>query len=148
MRSSALAVLVVAFGVDVYLGDGNDTLDHRIDGTVLGEDGDDDIRVSGGYFKLLGGAGVDRLDATAAAGAGVSYARGHRGAVQRRVWLHAKNGRRLPRKALRPAPCRTEQARPCPRPRRRQGRCVYATTATRRNDGLVTRTATRSICLR
>jgi len=60
-------------GVDVYLGDGNDTIDHRVDGTVLGEAGDDDIRVSTGYFLLIGGPGADRLDATGAGGASVSY---------------------------------------------------------------------------
>ena len=60
-------------GVDVYLGDGSDTLDHRVDGIAQGEAGDDDIRVSVGYFTLIGGPGADRLDATNAGGASVAY---------------------------------------------------------------------------
>jgi hypothetical protein len=60
-------------GVDVYLGDGNDTLDHRVDGVAQGEAGDDDIRVSNGFFTMIGGPGADRLDATNAGGASVIY---------------------------------------------------------------------------
>jgi hypothetical protein len=60
-------------GVDVYLGDGDDTLDHRVDGVAQGEAGDDDIRVSVGFFTLIGGPGADRLDATSAGGASVAY---------------------------------------------------------------------------
>jgi hypothetical protein len=63
------------FGVvDVFLGDGNDTLEHGFYGAVEGGAGDDDIRVRNGIFSLVGGAGADRLDATAATEASVSYA--------------------------------------------------------------------------
>jgi RTX calcium-binding nonapeptide repeat (4 copies) len=62
------------FGVvDVFLGDGNDSLDHGFFGAVEGGAGDDDIRVTNGIFSLVGGAGADRLDATAATEASVSY---------------------------------------------------------------------------
>jgi hypothetical protein len=40
---------------------------------VDGGAGDDDIRVTGGIFTLLGGAGADRLDATGAMSASVDY---------------------------------------------------------------------------
>jgi hypothetical protein len=62
--------------VDVLLGDGSDTLNHDAgaSGLVTGGDGDDDVRVAGFVFDLVGGAGADRLDATAATGATVSYA--------------------------------------------------------------------------
>jgi Ca2+-binding RTX toxin-like protein len=60
-------------GVDVLLGDGNDALVDDVHGAVQGDAGDDDIRVSDGYFQLVGGLGADRLDASAAAGASVSY---------------------------------------------------------------------------
>jgi hypothetical protein len=59
--------------VDVFLGDGNDTLEHHFYGAVEGGAGDDDIRVRNGIFSLVGGAGADRLDATAASEASVSY---------------------------------------------------------------------------
>ena len=62
------------FGVvDVFLGDGNDTLSHGGYGAVDGGEGDDDIRVTTGVFDLNGGAGADRLDATGATEAHVSY---------------------------------------------------------------------------
>jgi hypothetical protein len=62
--------------VDVLLGDGNDTLDHdaAASGLVEGGEGDDDISVSGFVFDMVGGAGADRLDATDAMTATVSYA--------------------------------------------------------------------------
>jgi hemolysin type calcium-binding protein len=60
-------------GADVYLGDGDDTLDDRVFGVAQGEGGDDDIRVSNGFFTMIGGPGADRLDATNADGAGVTY---------------------------------------------------------------------------
>lgn len=59
--------------VDVFLGDGNDSLEHDLSGLVIGGPGNDDIRVSGGFFQLTGGAGADRLDATGASGASVAY---------------------------------------------------------------------------
>ena len=62
------------FGVvDVSLGDGNDTLDHRLYGAVHAGDGDDDIKLTNGIFSFAGGAGADRLDATGATGTMVSY---------------------------------------------------------------------------
>jgi hypothetical protein len=62
------------FGVvDVFLGDGNDSLVHGFYGAVDGGEGDDDIRVTNGNFSLAGGAGADRLDATGATDASVSY---------------------------------------------------------------------------
>jgi Ca2+-binding RTX toxin-like protein len=61
-------------GVDVHLGDGDDRLEHDGGGDVDGGAGDDEIRVASGFFNLIGGPGADRLDATAAAGASVSYA--------------------------------------------------------------------------
>ena len=63
-----------SFGaVDVFLGDGNDKLVHSFHGAVDGGAGDDDIRVTNGIFSLVGGAGADRLDATGANEASVSY---------------------------------------------------------------------------
>lgn len=62
------------FGVvDVFLGDGNDSLRHEHYGAVDAGAGDDDIRVTGGLFSLLGGSGADRLDATGAMSANVDY---------------------------------------------------------------------------
>jgi Ca2+-binding RTX toxin-like protein len=64
-----------AYGeVDVLLGDGSDSLDHSLSGFVSAGPGDDDIRVAAGFFGLVGGPGADRLDATGATGASVSYA--------------------------------------------------------------------------
>ena len=60
--------------VDVDLGDGDDTLTHRVAGSVEGGPGDDEIRAAGGIYQLSGGPGRDLLDATGAAGASVSYA--------------------------------------------------------------------------
>ena len=59
--------------VDVFLGDGNDSLQHDWGGAVEAGDGDDDVRVTGFVFSLTGGAGADRLDATGAMDASVSY---------------------------------------------------------------------------
>jgi hypothetical protein len=70
--------------VDVFLGDGNDTLDHDFYGAVDAGEGDDDIRVTNGIFDLIGGAGADRLDATGANEAYVSYF-GHAADVTVRV---------------------------------------------------------------
>src|SRR5688572_12893408 len=62
------------FGVvDVFLGDGDDRLDHDLYGAVDAGAGDDDIRGPKGIFDLVGGAGADRLDATGATEAYVSY---------------------------------------------------------------------------
>jgi hypothetical protein len=73
------------FGVaDVFLGDGNDTLDHDFYGDVDAGAGDDDIHVTDGFFTLVGGAGADRLDATGAVNAGVSYL-GHSAGVSVRL---------------------------------------------------------------
>jgi hypothetical protein len=61
-------------GVDVSLGDGDDSLTSAMGGTVYGGPGDDQIH-SGGHFSLLGGGpGADLLDATGSEGAAVSYA--------------------------------------------------------------------------
>jgi hypothetical protein len=73
------------FGVvDVFLGDGDDRLDHDGYGAVDAGDGDDDIRVTNGIFDLNGGSGADRLDATGATEAYVSYF-GHTADVTVRV---------------------------------------------------------------
>ena len=73
------------FGVvDVFLGDGNDRLAHDGYGAVDGGEGDDDIRVTNGIFDLIGGPGADRLDATGANEAYVSYF-GHTADVSVRV---------------------------------------------------------------
>jgi hypothetical protein len=62
------------FGVvDVFLGDGNDRLDHRYYGDVDAGDGDDDVTLTTGIFTFLGGTGADRLDASAATETIVSY---------------------------------------------------------------------------
>jgi Ca2+-binding RTX toxin-like protein len=60
--------------VDVYLGDGNDTLQQDYTGAVVAGAGNDDIRVTKDYYTLVGNEGADRLDATGAAGASVFYA--------------------------------------------------------------------------
>ena len=73
------------FGVvDVFLGDRNDTLNHDGYGAIDAGDGDDDIRVTTGIIDLTGGAGADRLDATGASEAYVSYF-GHTADVSVRV---------------------------------------------------------------
>jgi Ca2+-binding RTX toxin-like protein len=59
--------------VDVYLGDGNDTLQQDVSGAVVAGSGDDDIRVTKGGFTLVGNEGADRIDATGAADASVFY---------------------------------------------------------------------------
>jgi Ca2+-binding RTX toxin-like protein len=61
-------------GVDVLLGDGDDTLTHGVGGSVEGGPGDDSIHATGGNYQLSGGPGADLLDATGSAGASVSYA--------------------------------------------------------------------------
>jgi hypothetical protein len=62
-------------GVDVFLGDGDDRLVHgTAGGSVDAGPGDDDIRVMNAIFLLTGGPGADRLDATGALSASVSYA--------------------------------------------------------------------------
>jgi hypothetical protein len=64
-------------GVDVLLGDGDDTLEHgTAGGSVDAGPGDDDVRVTNAIYLLTGGPGADRLDATGALTASVSYA-GH-----------------------------------------------------------------------
>ncbi len=60
-------------GVDVYLGDGNDTLQQDVSGAVVGGDGNDDIRVTTGSFTLVGNEGADRIEATGTAVASVFY---------------------------------------------------------------------------
>jgi hypothetical protein len=60
--------------VDVDLGDGDDTLTHRVGGSVEGGPGDDEIHATGGIYQLSGGPGRDLLDATGSTGASVSYA--------------------------------------------------------------------------
>ena len=73
------------FGVvDVFLGDGNDRLEHDGYGVIDAGDGDDDIRVTNGIINLIGGAGADRLDAAGASEAYVSYF-GHTADVSVRV---------------------------------------------------------------
>ena len=73
------------FGVvDVFLGDGNDRLEHDFYGAVDAGEGDDDVRVTKGIFDLNGGAGADRLDAGGANEAYVSYF-GHTADVTVRV---------------------------------------------------------------
>jgi hypothetical protein len=73
------------FGVvDVFLGDGDDQLAHDGYGAVAAGEGDDDIRVTNGIFDLIGGPGADRLDATGATEAYVSYF-GHTADVSVRV---------------------------------------------------------------
>src|SRR5829696_5722880 len=73
------------FGVvDVFLGDGNDQLAHNGYGAVDAGEGDDDVRVTNGIFDLVGGPGADRLDATGATEAYVSYF-GHTADVSVRV---------------------------------------------------------------
>jgi hypothetical protein len=61
-------------GVDVALGDRNDSLLQRVGGAVDAGAGDDDIRVLDGIYQLTGGPGADRLDANGAIDASVSYA--------------------------------------------------------------------------
>lgn len=62
------------FGVvDVFLGDGNDRLDHRLYGAVDAGDGDDDVTLTNGIFEFSGGSGADRLDAAGATETIVSY---------------------------------------------------------------------------
>ena len=62
------------FGVvDVFLGDGNDRLDHRLYGAVDAGDGDDDVTLTNGSFEFSGGSGADRLDAAGATETIVSY---------------------------------------------------------------------------
>ena len=60
--------------VDVDLGDGDDTLTHRVGGLVEGGPGDDEMHATGGIYQLSGGPGRDLLDATGSTGASVSYA--------------------------------------------------------------------------
>jgi Ca2+-binding RTX toxin-like protein len=62
------------FGVvDVFLGDADDGLEHSFCGAVDAGAGDDEIRVTSGFFSLVGGPGADLLDATGATSANVSY---------------------------------------------------------------------------
>src|SRR5215211_175356 len=61
-------------GVDMFLGDGDDSLDHSTaGGSVEAGPGDDDIRVTNAIYLLTGGPGADRMDATGAMTATVSY---------------------------------------------------------------------------
>jgi hypothetical protein len=61
-------------GVDVVLGDGNDSLEHgTAGGTVDGGPGDDDVRVMNAGYLFIGGPGADRFDAAGALSASVSY---------------------------------------------------------------------------
>ena len=61
-------------GVDVSLGDGDDSLTSGVGGTVDGGPGDDQIHTGGAFSTLSGGPGADLLDATASQGAAVTYA--------------------------------------------------------------------------
>jgi hypothetical protein len=60
-------------GVDVSLGDGDDSLTSGVGGTVDGGPGDDEIRSGGVFSTLSGGPGADLLDATGSEGAAVTY---------------------------------------------------------------------------
>jgi hypothetical protein len=63
------------FGVvDVFLGDGDDSLRHDGYGQVDAGPGDDDVVVTNGFIGFSGGPGADRLDASAAISASISYA--------------------------------------------------------------------------
>ena len=61
-------------GVDVSLGDGDDSLASGVGGTLDGGPGDDQIQSGGEFSTLSGGPGADLLDATASRGAAVTYA--------------------------------------------------------------------------
>ena len=61
-------------GVDVSLGDGDDSLTSGVGGSVEGGPGDDQIHTGGAFSTLSGGPGADLLDATASQGAAVTYA--------------------------------------------------------------------------
>ena len=61
-------------GVDVSLGDGDDSLTSGVGGSVDGGPGDDQIHTGGAFSTLSGGPGADLLDATASQGAAVTYA--------------------------------------------------------------------------
>lgn len=60
-------------GVEVHLGDGDDRIQHDYNGLIDGGSGDDDILGTGGPFRLIGGPGADRLEATGISGSSVSY---------------------------------------------------------------------------
>jgi Ca2+-binding RTX toxin-like protein len=61
-------------GVDVSLGDGDDSLGSDVGGLAEGGPGDDQIRTGGVFSTLSGGPGADLLDATRSHGAEVTYA--------------------------------------------------------------------------
>jgi Ca2+-binding RTX toxin-like protein len=61
-------------GVDVSLGDGEDSLTSAVGGTIDGGPGDDQIHTGGVFSTLSGGPGADLLDATGSDGAAVTYA--------------------------------------------------------------------------
>src|SRR5215212_1015186 len=60
--------------VDVTLGDGDDSLNSDVGGSVEGGPGDDQIHTGGFFSRMSGGPGADLLDATGSAGAAVTYA--------------------------------------------------------------------------
>jgi Ca2+-binding RTX toxin-like protein len=61
-------------GVDVSLGDGDDSLTSGVGGLAHGGPGDDQIHTGGVFSTLSGGPGADLLDATRSEGAAVTYA--------------------------------------------------------------------------
>jgi hemolysin type calcium-binding protein len=61
-------------GVDVTLGDGDDSLTSGVGGAAEGGPGDDQIHIGGAFATLSGGPGADLLDATGSDAAAVSYA--------------------------------------------------------------------------
>lgn len=61
-------------GVDVSLGDGDDSLTSDVGGMAEGGPGDDQIRTGGVFSTLSGGPGADLLDARRSQGAAVTYA--------------------------------------------------------------------------
>jgi Ca2+-binding RTX toxin-like protein len=61
-------------GVNVSLGDGDDSLASGVGGSVEGGPGDDQIHTGGAFSTLSGGPGADLLDATSSQGAAVTYA--------------------------------------------------------------------------
>ena len=61
-------------GVDVVLGDGDDSLTSEVGGSVEAGQGDDQVHMGGAFASMSGGPGADLLDATAADSAAVNYA--------------------------------------------------------------------------
>jgi len=61
-------------GVDVSLGDGDDSLTSAVGGTIDGGPGEDRIHAGGDFSMISGGPGADLLDATGSEDAAVTYA--------------------------------------------------------------------------